>query len=84
MTGERLDKAEKVIVNGKQIYLIGTAHISKKSIELVKSTIQKIKPDIVGVELCPSRFKQLMQGKKWSETNLSDIIKTGKISLRVN
>ena len=72
---------EKISAQGKEIFIVGTAHISKESIKLVKETIEKIKPDFVGVELCPSRFRQLLMGKKWSETNLGDIIKSGKVYL---
>ena len=38
-------------------------------------------PEIVGIELDESRFEQLTQGHKWSETNLSEIISSGKTYL---
>lgn len=40
---------------GAKIYLIGTAHISRKSIDDVKSLICRVKPDEVLVELCKMR-----------------------------
>lgn len=66
---------------GKDITLVGTAHVSKQSIKLVKETIQKKKPDSVAVELCEARYKALKDHKKWQETNVSTIIKEGKAYL---
>ena len=41
------------------ITLIGTAHLSKKSNEQVKSMIESIKPNIVMVELDPTRLERI-------------------------
>ncbi|MFH1545624.1 MAG: TraB/GumN family protein [archaeon] len=72
---------EKIFSADKEIILIGTAHISEKSIELVKETIEREKPEAVGIELCASRFKQLKMGKKWQQLNIGEVIKTGRIYL---
>jgi pheromone shutdown-related protein TraB len=65
----------------KEIILVGTAHISKESIKLVEETIAKEEPDVIGVELDKDRLYQLMSGKKWQETNIIEIIQTGKTEL---
>ena len=65
----------------KEVVLVGTAHISKESMELVKKTIEEEQPDVIGVELDRDRLEQLLSGKKWQETNLVEIIKTGKTYL---
>ncbi len=72
---------EKIFLNGKKIILIGTAHISEQSINAVREAIEKEKPNVIGVELCKSRFAQLKMGRRWSETNISEIIKTKKTYL---
>ncbi len=72
---------EKIKINDKEIILVGTAHISEKSVELVSETIEKENPDSVGIELDFQRFKQLKSGKKWSETNISFIVKSGQTYL---
>lgn len=72
---------EKIFSADKEIILIGTAHISEKSIELVEETIEREKPEAVGVELCASRFKQLKMGKRWQQLNIGEVIKTGRIYL---
>jgi len=38
-------------LDGKEIILIGTAHVSKKSVEEVKEVIEQEQPDTVCVEL---------------------------------
>jgi pheromone shutdown-related protein TraB len=66
------------MVEGKQIVLVGTAHISKQSIELVEKTIEKEKPDVIAVELDRQRFEQLAREKQWQEMDLAKIMKEGK------
>lgn len=70
----------KVKIND-QIILVGTAHISSKSVEEVKKTIEEENPDIVGVELCAQRYKALTEKKKWEETPVSDLLKSNKAYL---
>ena len=65
----------------KEIILVGTAHISKESVSLVEKTIEEETPDVIGVELDKDRLYQLASGKKWQETNLVEIIQTGKTYL---
>ena len=72
---------EKLSVSGKQIILVGTAHISSESIELVKKTIEEEAPDAVGVELDSQRLEQLKSGAAWKEMDISKILKEGKSHL---
>ncbi|MFH0970782.1 MAG: TraB/GumN family protein [Candidatus Diapherotrites archaeon] len=68
-------------IGEKEIILVGTAHISKKSIELVEKTILEEQPDIVGVELDELRLQQLLHGNKWENTNILELIQTGQAGL---
>ena len=45
--------------SGSEVYLVGTAHISIKSAEEVKSVIRSVKPDVVFVELCRARAEAM-------------------------
>jgi len=72
---------ERVKRKGMQIILVGTAHISDKSIELVRETIAKEKPDVVGVELDSQRYAQLKSGRKWQEMDLFSVVRSGKTYL---
>jgi len=72
---------KRLFLGEKEIILVGTAHVSKESITLVEKTIEEENPDVIGVELDKERLAQLLSGKKWQETNLVEIIQTGKTYL---
>jgi pheromone shutdown-related protein TraB len=63
-----------------EIILVGTAHVSKKSIEEVRERIFQEKPDAVAVELDQNRFITLTQKKK-QEISIVDVIKKGEAHL---
>lgn len=65
----------------KEIVLIGTAHVSQKSVELVEQIIEQEKPDTVCVELCQSRYQSILRKKEWQETDLFQVIKQKKAFL---
>lgn len=46
---------KKLELNGRTITLIGTAHVSKESIEEVENVIREIKPDCACIELDEKR-----------------------------
>jgi pheromone shutdown-related protein TraB len=62
----------------KEIILIGTAHVSKKSAQLVTDVINAENPDTVCVELCESRFQSIRQKDRWRETDIIKVIKEKK------
>jgi len=64
----------------KTILLIGTAHISQESVELVEEVINKEQPDCVCLELDDKRFKALTQKKQWQSLDLKQIIKKKQLS----
>ncbi|MCX6799103.1 MAG: TraB/GumN family protein [Candidatus Diapherotrites archaeon] len=74
-------QTESIETCGKTIILVPTAHVSKRSMQIVKETIEREKPDVVGVELDAQRLHQLLQGKQWQEMDLNRIIKEGKTHL---
>lgn len=65
-------------LNGKKIYLIATAHVSLKSVEDVKKTIELIRPDTICVELCPPRHEALTDKERWKKMDIFKVIKNGK------
>jgi len=67
--------------NGKDIFLIGTAHISKTSAETVRNFITEEKPDSVCVELCQSRYQSIINPDKWKNMDIITIIKQKKALL---
>tara|TARA_B100000609_G_C17222817_1_gene441794 strand:- start:17373 stop:18536 length:1164 start_codon:yes stop_codon:yes gene_type:complete len=62
----------------KTYYIIGTAHISQKSVEEVQDVIDAVQPDTVCVELCETRYKSLTDESVWKKLNIFDVIRQGK------
>lgn len=67
-------------IKGKKYLLIGTAHISKESADLVRKVIEDEKPDVVCVELDEKRYQSLNNKKKWQELDLKSVIKEKQLS----
>lgn len=58
--------------NGAEIFLVGTAHVSKESAAEVRDVIGRVKPNAVMVELCPGRAARL---RSQQPTNDLDIFR---------
>ncbi len=74
------EDVEIISINGKTIFLVGTAHISQRSADLVREVITREKPDRVCVELDEQRFKALSQKKKWEDLDIKKVIKDKQLS----
>ena len=68
-------------VEGKEIILIGTAHVSKKSAEQVKEVIELERPDSVCIELDEQRYQSITDGDKWREMDIFKVIKERKAAV---
>jgi len=67
-----------VKLNGNEFYLIGTAHVSRESIEEVRNIINEGFPEMVCVELDQGRYNSIMQKDDWEKLNLAKVFKEGK------
>ena len=61
--------------NSRRITLVGTAHVSKESVEEVKETIKSIQPDCVAVELDEKRADAIKNPGRYSQLDLVKILK---------
>lgn len=52
---------EEEIEEKAEIYLVKTAHVSEESVKKVRSAIEDIDPDVVGVELDINRYRTLKE-----------------------
>lgn len=75
------DNITRIEINGKEIILIGTAHVSKQSAEQVKEVIEQERPEAVCIELDEQRYQSITDGNKWQETDIFKVIKQKKASL---
>ncbi|MBP1683037.1 MAG: hypothetical protein H6Q27_601 [Ignavibacteriaceae bacterium] len=66
--------------NGRQFIIVGTAHISRQSADLVREVIEREKPDTVCVELDEKRLKALSEKNRWENLDLRQIIKNKQLS----
>lgn len=66
--------------DGREIILIGTAHVSQKSVDLVHQLIEEEKPDLVCVELDQKRYESLADSERWKDLDLKKIIKNKQLS----
>ncbi len=75
------DNTHRLTFEDKDVILIGTAHVSRESAELVSKVIEEENPDTVCVELCQSRYQAITQKNKWQDTDLIKVIKEKKAFL---
>ncbi len=75
------ESVTKINLDGKDIFLVGTAHVSKESVEDVKKTIQAVKPDSVCIELCEPRYRVMTDRDTWKKMNIFKIIREKKSTL---
>ncbi|PAV31655.1 conjugal transfer protein TraB [Virgibacillus profundi] len=71
----------RIHMDGKELILIGTAHVSKHSAAQVKEVIEAEKPDSVCVELDEQRYQSITEGSKWKDMDIFKVIKEKKASL---
>nr|MBF0222050.1 TraB/GumN family protein [Desulfobulbaceae bacterium] len=64
----------------REIVLVGTAHVSQESADLVRQVIETEKPDCVCVELDAKRYEALSQKKRWDTMDLKQLIKKKQLS----
>ena len=63
-----------------KVVLIGTAHVSEKSVNEVRSAIRNLKPDIVAVELCRARYDSLKGNvPETNQVPIKEILTEGKV-----
>lgn len=56
--------------------LVGTAHISQKSVDAVTNAIESFHPDVVAVELCQRRYDSLTKKDQWENTPVTSLLKS--------
>ena len=65
----------KLELGGRKITLVGTAHVSKESVEEVKESIKNIQPDCVAVELDEKRADSIKNPSRYSQLDLVKVLK---------
>jgi len=66
------------LADGKKIHLIGTAHVSKHSVDEVAEAIETEMPDHICLELDMGRMKNKEEESSWSNMDIKKVLKEGK------
>ncbi len=78
MTLENSSDIRRLNIDGREIVLVGTAHISHESVETVRRVIAAEAPDTVCVELDRQRHQALRNQNRWESLNLIEVIRNGQ------
>jgi len=70
---------EHIVLDNKEIYLVGTAHVSSESAAEVRRVVAEVAPDAIAIELDAGRYKAMTDGKSWEKTDITQIIKQKKV-----
>lgn len=70
----------RVDSGGRTILLVGTAHVSQRSVDLVREVIDREKPDTVCIELDEGRYTALSQEKKFEEQDLREVLRRKQLA----
>ena len=69
----------RVEYDGKDLTIIGTAHVSQRSVDEVRRVIAEIRPDTVCVELDQGRLEALVNDKRYRNLNLARTVKEKRV-----
>src|SRR5262245_43377264 len=67
-------------LDGREFVLVGTAHVSRESAELVREVIEKERPDCVCIELDAQRFEALSHRQRWENLDLRQVIRQRQLA----
>lgn len=74
------EPVEVVHVGEREYILVGTAHVSNESTELVRRVIDRERPDCVCVELDAQRYRALTDEKRWESLDLKEVLRNKQLS----
>ncbi len=75
------ENVHRINLEGREIILIGTAHVSRESADLVERVIAEERPNTVCVELCRPRYEAIQQQDKWQQTDIVKVIREKRTSI---
>ncbi len=76
-----LEPSETMLVGDTRVTLLGTAHVSRTSADLVRALLSNEDFDAVAVELCPSRHNAIVNPDSLARMDLFRVIKSGKAAM---
>jgi pheromone shutdown-related protein TraB len=68
----------ELVHEGTTYYLVGTAHVSQRSVDEVKAVIDRVKPDVVCVELDQTRHDALQKESAFRDLDVFKVVREGR------
>jgi pheromone shutdown-related protein TraB len=69
-----------VKVGDREFVIVGTAHISRESADLVREVIERERPDAVCIELDSQRYQALSEKARWDNLDLKQLIRDKQLA----
>lgn len=64
---------------GRTFHIVGTAHVSARSVEEVREVIASVRPGSVAVELDAHRLEALTDEARWRKLDVFQVIRQGRV-----
>ncbi len=72
------DSVTELVLDGTTYYIVGTAHVSQRSVDDVKAVIDRVKPDVVCVELDKTRLEALTKESAFRDLDVFKVVREGR------
>jgi pheromone shutdown-related protein TraB len=72
---------ERVLRDGVEYVLLGTAHVSRSSVDAVETLLARWHFDAVAIELCDSRAQGMRDPEAFKQMDLFNVIRQGKAGM---
>jgi pheromone shutdown-related protein TraB len=69
----------EVVRGDTTYYVLGTAHVSRQSVEDVRAVIDRVEPSLVAVELCAARYDTLVNDRAFRDLNVIKVVREGRV-----
>ena len=69
---------KRLMLQGREFILLGTAHISQESIVHVTTSIRQEQPDCVAIELDEQRYASMKNPEAWKNLDIVKVLKNGQ------
>ncbi len=66
---------KKLTLGQREIILVGTAHVSRSSVEDVRTAIEEYEPDRICVEMDQARYRASSEGQSWHNLNIYRVLR---------
>ena len=79
VTAPESSNVTRIESGDREIFIVGTAHISRRSVDEVRRVIEEVRPDTVCVELDQTRYDALVDDSRWRRLDIFEVIRQDKM-----